>query len=286
MAKSDAILKNGTMTGVVSNVPSAYANDIQVEDNGVTFVIPNAETKISDAGIGIAIEKLGAAYLPTGFVYVEGTLEEGIVIKNSTDDNEFVWVPVLKESEFIRENFLAQSDWANYKEYDEITPEASQPAEYKAMRESVAKYKGFYIARYEAGIATNMPQSAPTSDTTATYGTEAYKPVSKPNTFVWNYISWSSSNTTGGGEPTGYAGDPTLNGAVKVARAMYPEASATTVGSPVSTLIYGEQWDATMRYMKDIPNPNVQGAKYITNSTDMGHYKSYSTRSFKWWDRF
>ncbi len=268
MARADVMLSGGNVN---VTVPQEYANDIHISEIGGIFLKPGG-TKITDPDIiEKAITVMGAAYLPTGFEHLEGTIDEGIVIINEEDDNEFVWVPVPNYSEFVRENFFNQVMWESYKEYGEITPETSQPAEYKAMRASIAKYKGFYIARYEAGIATGM--SAPTSDTTATYGGGEYKPVSKPNTFVWNHIKWSTSGSEMT-SPTTYVGDPSTNGAVKVARAMYP-VGTTPVGSPVSTLIYGEQWDAAMRYMKDVPNPNVPGAKYITNSTGMGEYTEH-----------
>ena len=44
--------------------------------------------------------------------------------------------------------------------------------------------------------------------------------------------------------------------------------------SVTSTLIYGVQWDAIMRWMKD--EPNLTGGKYVQDSTGMGWYSDNS----------
>jgi len=38
-------------------------------------------------------------------------------------------------------------------------------------------------------------------------------------------------------------------------------------------MIYGCQWDATMNWMTQEPNPTVTGAFYVSNSTNMGWYR-------------
>ena len=54
---------------------------------------------------------------------------------------------------------------------------------------------------------------------------------------------------------------------------MYNEENGDSV---TSTLIYGVQWDAIMRWMKDVPN--LTGGKYVQDSTGMGwHSDNYAS---------
>jgi len=237
--------------------------------------------------------KVVGAPIPKGFYYVGGTRDTGIVISDNKEDenkgdsysvistllgNQFVWVPVNSISDFKRGKPVLLNGsivWetlpSEYKEYSELPVEA-QPSEYKKMYESVNSYKGFYIARYEAGIGQEVLNNS-TDKRAKANGT--VKPVSKHGIDTWNYMSWSTSGT----EMTGYAGSPSNNGAVKTARCMYPE-SDNGYGV-VSTLTYGVQWDATLRWMQDIKNNNVNpNSFYIVNSTGLGNYTSVNTRPY------
>ena len=119
---------------------------------------------------------------------------------------------------------------------------------------------GFYIARFEAGIAENMPQEELNVDSSAIYGTGTYKPVSKQGVIVWNYIQWGDANDdTNSG-----------NGAVTVARNMYPEED-TNYGV-VSTLIYGTQWDAALKFIGAYNVGENGYDTYAIDSTGMGNY--------------
>lgn len=219
--------------------------------------------------------------IPEGFRHVEGEVETGYVIEDtttySTRGSQFVWIPVPSIQDFTRQiptynDATRTLDW-NKKSTDYKESEVTE--EYLAMKKSVAKYGGFYLARYEAGIATSMPQTPLTTNSTATYATGDYKPVSTKNAIVWNYISWGGNRSNSADD--GYAGSDASNGAVKVARAMYPETEPTGV---VSTLIYGVQWDATMKYLSDLLNENVD-KPYIINSTKMGWFKENASNEIK-----
>ena len=189
---------------------------------------------------------------------MNNTLAKGVVITDNTTADEYVWVPVPDISKFVR------SDWQNWSgsgepgsplsDYKELTT----TEEYQAMYNSVRTYKGFYIARYEAG--------KPDGVSIKTDG--SVKPVSKAGKAVWNNIPWSESGMDP--DDSSYAGDPNQNGAVKVARSVYPKDGNAKV---VSTLIYGVQWDAAMRYISDITNATQSGNPlYIKNSKEMGWY--------------
>ena len=81
--------------------------------------------------------------------------------------------------------------------------------------------------------------------------------VSKREANVYNKIGWSDTD-----DMTDETG-----GAVEVARGMYNEKKGDSV---TSTLIYGVQWDAIIRWMQDVKN--LTEGKYVQDSTGMGWY--------------
>ena len=75
-------------------------------------------------------------YIPDGFTHVSGTeVESGYIIEDESG-NQYVWVPV--ETGILTRNTDGNSD------YEESDSTAT------GLYNSVAKYYGFYIARYEA----------------------------------------------------------------------------------------------------------------------------------------
>lgn len=78
-------------------------------------------------------------YIPEGFKHLEGTVVEGYVIVDQ-NQNEFVWVPV-PSGQLLSDNIQ------NTK-YNDRSTVANE------LQNSVAKYKGFYIGRYEGSQAT------------------------------------------------------------------------------------------------------------------------------------
>ncbi len=77
-------------------------------------------------------------YIPEGFKHTEGTVVEGFVIQDQ-NKNEFVWVPVPSGQ-------LMSDNIQNTKYNDRSTV-------VNELQNSVAKYKGYYIARYEGAQA-------------------------------------------------------------------------------------------------------------------------------------
>lgn len=228
-------------------------------------------------------------YIPFGFEIKEGSIEEGLVIQDvsnnaQTNGNEFVWIPVKDINEFKRYTATYNSSASSKIDWSDLTTstiflENQSTQEYTEMKNSVQKYGGFYIARYEAGVSKKMPQVKLTSDTTTTYANGEYRPVSKKNVPVWNYIAWGgiSTNTATDGGP----GNDLANGAVKVARSMYPNTqklstyslpnSLTNYTEVVSTLCYDVEWDATMRFLQDVKNIYMENRPYIVDSDFMGN---------------
>ena len=120
------------------------------------------------------------------------------------------------------------------------------------MYESVNKNGGFYIGRYETGTTTSRTN---TSNGT----TDVLVQMNKP---VYNYVTWGPSMVSTVGDVT-YSGKNQGKGAVELSRNMYK-----TSTSVVSTLCYGVQWDATLRFIAT----NPEHVTFPTDSTGKGHH--------------
>lgn len=182
------------------------------------------------------------ARIPKGFAVGTSskinTVSGGLVITDHvtsngvSDGNEFVWIPVDNISDFER------TDWSdnNETELDKEFTETENSA-YLAMKASVQKWKGFYIARYEAGTTVERGRNA----TNATNLT----PYSKKLLYPYNEINWSSAKLLSEGMYTG-----------------------NSHFGVTSTLCYGVQWDSIMKFIKNNKN--------ISNSTAWGNYYNNS----------
>ena len=186
----------------------------------------------------------GTAIIPEGFAIVPGldNVGEGLVISDVANDtentgNQFVWVPVENFSEFKRYDFQNNKELSN--NYTEESGDGvTTGTEAQDMYKSVNDNKGFYIGRYEAGKDK----------------TDATKAVSQKGVNVYNGIKWGNSMT----DETG--------GAVEKARNFDTQSGHTNV---TSTLVYGVQWDAVMRWLSR-GTEEEQG--WLTNSNGKGNY--------------
>lgn len=180
----------------------------------------------------------------------EQTVSTGLVIQDK-DKNEFVWVPVnytatgtLDDDGLdtgFKDTFKRSTTDSKYTEpygsgYD------GEDIEYLKMMKSVQENKGFYIGRYEAG----------TTDKRTKETTGISKVVVKRDAYPYIYVKWGEGMATVGEE-----------GAVYLSKNMY---SANEIGA-TSTLCYGVQWDAIMKFVEDSTHS-------ITNSTTWGNYKN------------
>ena len=200
-------------------------------------------------------EKNGTAIIPVGWAIVPGLddVSQGLVISdvaydNTNQGNQFVWVPVTNFSEFRRYDFQNNTEVSG--EYAEPSADGiANTTEAEKMYKSVKDNGGFYIGRYEAGKD----------------GTDV---VVKKNQTVYNNIKWGNSME----DETGGAVEKARN---FITNGQTEQGNATTV---TSTLCYGVQWDAVMRWMKDVPNIEDPSKKYVQDSTGMGwHSNNYST---------
>lgn len=218
--------------------------------------------------------------VPKGFYYVGGTLENGVIISDNADDryqynpetkkekdtsldkttyeytrnlkgNQFVWIPCstsgYKKSDTWNEkkqtNTSLGSTW-----WDTTTP--------KAELSQIEKYGGFYIARYEAGLASTISEFDETQIHTGSnqiYNKEGV-PQSKAGIAPWNFIDWNISK--------------------KNAESMYNNDYVS------SGLITGTQWDVMLKKMVGKTIGETTGDSKITlteadlaNSSRWGNYR-------------
>lgn len=86
-------------------------------------------------------------YIPDGFKYIEGNLNSGYVIQDKAGD-QFVWVP-------IDDNKIVLQRVTFDKDISQISIEDCNDNNEDDFINSVKKYKGFYVARFEAGKQDN-----------------------------------------------------------------------------------------------------------------------------------
>ena len=225
-------------------VEDAKSDDMLTKNNDTPITVDNKIVKI-----------------PAGFKVADdsgNTIDEGIVIEDS-EKNQFVWVPVSKENfetEFIRrEGYLDGNSQEKLSECGEAdatgvntdkSVKESETTKQEAinMYASVKRNEGFYIGRYEAGKNSN-------GDLVFQKGVDVY-----------SKIPWSAKGEI-------KESDETTGGAVELSRNF---ANSNNYKTVTSTLIYGVQWDAVMKWMENVSNPNVEGKTYIQDSTGMGWY--------------
>ena len=175
--------------------------------------------------------------IPRGFkllLDVEDEVSKGIVIQDE-NGNEFVWVPVV-------EGTFTRTMWKDNQPDSSISlgdyTEDTTTAEYQAMAASVATNGGFYIGRYEAGSTTDRTSESVNTEMVVKAGVKPY-----------NFVPWQDDN------------EAEKKGAVTLSSQMYTGKTGYNVKS---TLCYGVQWDAVMRF--------VSGEKSVTDSSTWGNY--------------
>ncbi len=203
------------------------------------------------------------AVIPEGFaIGISSTInkiENGLVITDAIDENhksignEFVWVPVENFNNFIRVSgyisgnpqtcTFTTTGLTSGQYYEPVGDGIAKETEVEKMYKSVKDNKGFYIGRYEAGSEGEN---------------EDKKVVVKKNKPVYNAVPWSNSK------------DMTVltGGAVELAKNFIKD--KTYKGKVTSTLIYGVQWDATLKFFND--------ESYLKDGKGKGWYQdNYST---------
>ena len=202
-------------------------------------------------------------YLPNGFTQVpETTLDNGLTIQDSAG-NQYVWVEVpktaevyptagLEITEFTEDEYTAietdlhtyTNDYRNGTKYkDEYYSGATTGLTNKQytqlkqkMLKSVYKNGGFYIGKYETGIE-DAPRTSGNSSITPTE-----VPVIKQNVYPYNYVTCSQAQTL---------------------------ASNMEHGDRTTSLLFGVQWDLTLKYLE---KKGTSKADLGRDSTSWGNY--------------
>ena len=215
-------------------------------------ILTNYEDYINNATLDTAIvgeivtggnkqySKNGKAIIPEGFAIVPGLddVSQGLVISDVANDtenkgNQFVWVPVENFSEFKRYDFQNNEELSS--SYTEESGDGvSTGTEAQDMYKSVNDNKGFYIGRYEAG------------------NDGSNNAISKKGVKVYNVIPWENYYE--------------IIGAVEKARNFDTQSGHTNV---TSTLVYGVQWDAVMRWLS---RGTAEEQGWLTDSAGKGNY--------------
>ena len=222
----------------------------------------------------------GGTYLPKGFRQVSGTtLEKGLTIQDSTG-NQYVWVEVpktkevyptagLEITEFTESAYTAiENDLHTYTngyrngtrykdEYysDETTGLTSEQYTQlkQKMLKSVYQNGGFYIGKYETGTETARTRTSIPTET----------PVIKQNVYPYNYVTCSEAQTL---------------------------ASNMEHGDRTTSLLFGVQWDLTLKYLEkkgtsqeDLNSDSTSWGNYNNNAWSItnenlkyAEYKNYS----------
>ena len=206
------------------------------------------------------------AVIPSGFYYVTGKPSTGLVISDKFDDddnnskggNQFVWVPCNGGKATYQKHTYAKANvndlsgstedegngkWRTYyyRNYSDWQDNGGDST-------SVTKYGGFYIARYEAGVASNADFYANSDgakyEVNDKKNNSEYIPVSKKNNQSWNYISQESAKA--------------------VSAKMYDKAVVK------SQLVDGYAWDTTVEWMSKsidgIANDSTAKGNYANNT--------------------
>lgn len=202
-----------------------YVEGITVDDE--TFYTDYTADDVDSKAVDL--KYVDNVKIPEGFYYVDGTKDTGIVIsdepgddlENSKHGNQFVWVPVENMNDFHTIEGYTSGELQNMLDNcaePYMDGDATEVAEYESMTESVKANKGFYIGRFAAGKDSSE------------------NVIVQKNVNVYNNVSWGNSMT----DATG--------GAVEKAKKFANE-NASYNNSVTSTLCYGVQWDATLKFI-------------------------------------
>ena len=223
----------------MSDIIGSESEKSKINDSNMTQITISTATKeedkemLSSGKVRLIVEEENnmRAYIPNGFYYVSGKPSNGMVIsdiygdddKNTKGGNQFVWVPCSVDKSatnatdngttvtYEKVNGLAVTWKKDYKKESWYTDTLSgyeattEWSDAGGNMESVAKYGGFYVARYEAGLPENKDNALWSKNggkntyrwtngevpgsTKGSRDTTSMIPVSKKNNASWNGIS-------------------------------------------------------------------------------------------------
>ncbi len=206
--------------------------------------------------------------VPKGFYYVGGDLNTGVIISDEETDkydgqtdkttweystnlkgNQFVWIPGTVE-EYVKSeiwNGITQRPSGTTSGTGILSSGGAwDKTTYSSELPQIRKYGGFYVARYEAGLAKTITEFTSTQKNTGAnqvYNVEGI-PQSKAGIIPWMFIDWIHSHIN--------------------AKSMYNTSSVS------SGLITGTQWDVML---KQIVKRTELTEEDLINSEKWGNYR-------------
>lgn len=224
-AGSKIPILEGWNSNSVYGVADGIGNTIPVP-KGFYYVGGNFNTGVVISDHPLDEKKYNIDIVPSG---IEPKMVNGeVTIHHTLQGNQFVWIPCL-ETDYKKQNF-------GIGEYDPTTGDDELA--------QVKQYGGFYVARFEAGLATTIEEITTeiTDNTNIPYNTIEV-PQSKAGQVPWTMINWSNSKAS--------------------AESMYNK----DTDAVKSSLITGTQWDVIINKIED-----MDSSKSWKNSTTWGNY--------------
>lgn len=247
-AGTEVALKEGWGTQTVSYIKTSDGTEVkEIETVATVYAV--------SVGNGETVP------VPKGFYYVGGNLSTGVIISDNKADkydgktdkttweyttnlkgNQFIWIP-CEVSEYKKctvwngttqtGSTLQNSNW-------DTTVDM-------AGKIQIEKYGGFYVGRYEAGLAETITEFTETQKHTESNQiyNKSGKPQSKAGIVPWNFIDWNNAKAN--------------------AESMYNNEYVN------SGLITGTQWDVMLNKM--VEKTDLTEAD-LTSSSKWGNYRN------------
>lgn len=211
------------------------------------------------------------ATIPKGFQvsWVKGqtSVNEGLVVRDASTKNEFVWIPVTDINEFKLKDFDSYNGTVistedengilnvkkDYEPAAKVTEEKNQ-----AMYDSVNEYKGFYISRYYASLDTdisNLPKDEMTIEEIRNM--EKNNIVFQENKVMLSVLDFDFYN----GDDNGITNANEMN---NILSGMYNDSSSPVV----STLMYDVQYDAVVQWICETNTPYNYGYEKVISADE------------------
>ena len=253
------------MNGLVSEMEGALAGNGGAGGSGTGTKVPAEATAET------------APYFPDNtFTKKEGTIDTGLVIQDASG-NEYVWV-VVPKSLYNNTNYnsnnakkpSSSTDYANIEyclqQYTATYRKSGYSDVYYAddknvgwfadataynnlknsMLKSVYENGGFYVGRYEAGIAENRTSDGPTNSD-GKYTIEGMPtPVTKADAYPYTWVTRTQAQNL---------------------------ASNVNSGTKTSSLMFGVQWDLVLAFMSKDTAKITDTSILTSESTTIGNYK-------------
>ena len=222
-----------------------------------------------------------APYFPDStFTKKEGTIDTGLVIQDASG-NEYVWVVVPKSlynnaaynnntknrpsssTDYANIEYCLQQYTATYRDNTDFSDvyyaddknvgwfaDATAYNNLKnSMLKSVYENGGFYVGRYEAGIAENRTSEGPTNSDGKYTIAEMPAPVSKADAYPYTYVTRTQAK-------------------VLAEKIKYTNVDKSYTGS----LMFGVQWDLVLAFMSKDTAKVTSTSILTSNSTTIGNY--------------